>query len=85
MVGRETKYPFSGWGGGVGDDVLEFWGGGANSLSGGSCRSEGVVIVVGSTREVTLVVLEVILVRVLEWKWGSRLKTGDRALKVVEE
>ena len=85
MVGRETKYPFSSGGSGIGDDVLEFWGGGANSLSGGSCRSEGVVVVVGSTREVALVVLEVILIRVLEWKWGRRSKTVDRASKVVEE
>ena len=85
MVGRETRYPFSGWGSGVGDNVLEFWGGRANSLGVGSCGGEGVVVVVGSTREVALVVLEIILVRVLEWKWGRRLKTVDRASKVVEE
>ena len=40
---------------------------------------------VDSTREVALVVLEIILVRVLKWRWGGRLKTVDRASKVVEE
>ena len=40
---------------------------------------------VGSTREVALVVLEIIFVRVLEWKWGRRSKAMDRASKVVKE
>ena len=40
---------------------------------------------VGSTREVALVVLEINLVRVLKWKWGGRSKTMDRASEIVEE
>ena len=65
--------------------MLEFWGRGANSLGVGSCGGEGVVLVVGRTREVALIVLELILVQALVWMWGRRSKTVDRGSKVIEE
>ena len=42
--------------------MLEFWGGRANSLGVGSSGGEGVIVVVGGSREVTLIVLEVVFI-----------------------